>query len=76
MVALVDVTKRITAAKKITCSDTSMQFKIVVSFADGEIVLYDLYLNILFSVQRHTNSEIIKIVQLSPGELLCFYKEG
>lgn len=75
-VALIDVTKRITAAKKITCSDTSMPFKIVVSFADGEVVLYDLDLKLLFSVQRHTLCEIIKIVQLSPGELLCFYKEG
>jgi hypothetical protein len=41
-VTLVDVTKRVTAAKIITCSDTTMPFKIVASFADGEIVLYDL----------------------------------
>lgn len=51
-VALVDVTKRVTAVKLIHCSDAMMPYKIVAAFADGEIVLYDLDLKVLFSVIR------------------------
>lgn len=72
----VDLGKTATAAKLIKCSDTMMPVKIAVAFIDGEVALYDLELNVLFQVARQTNNEIIKLVQLSPVELICFQKEG
>ena len=75
-ICTIDVLKSVTAVKLIKCSDGMMPYKVVVAFADGEIVLYDTDLNVLFSVHRQTNNEIIKIVQLSPNEIICFQKEG
>lgn len=55
--------KSATAAKLIKCNaDTMMPLKIAVAYSDSEVVLYDLDLNVLFSVYRQTQIEVIRMV--------------
>ena len=44
----IELGKTVTAAKLIKCSDTLMPVKIAISYADGEVALYDLELSMLF----------------------------
>lgn len=74
---IIKAKKSASAVKIVTCNaDSGMPVKIAVSFTDSEVVLYDLNLNVLFSVYRQTSIEVIKMVQLSPIELLLFHREG
>lgn len=72
----VDVKSHVTALKLINCSEVEMPHKLIVAFLDGDIVLYDMDLNVLCTTTRTSYNEIIRIVSLSPVEVLCFYREG
>ena len=75
-VCWIEVKSHVTALKLIKTSEDAMPFKLVVAFKDGDIVLYDMDLNILCPTQRQSTNEIIRIIALSAIECLCFYKEG
>ena len=50
--------------------------KLVASFTDGDIVLYDTDLNVLCHTNRSDSEPILKLISLSPTEILCFQKNG
>ena len=46
-VCWIEVKSHVTALKLIKTSEDTMPFKLVIAFKDGDIVLYDMDLNIL-----------------------------
>ena len=72
----IEVQSHINCLKLIKTNDKMTPVKLVASFTDGDIVLYDTDLNVLCHTNRSDSEPILKLISLSPTEILCFQKNG
>ena len=72
----IEVQFHINCLKLLKTNDKSTPVKLVASFSDGDICLYDLDLNVLCHTNRSDAYPILKLISLSSTEILCFQKNG
>ena len=68
----IEVQFHINCLKLLKTNDKSIPVKLVASFSDGDICLYDLDLNVLCHTNRSDAFPMLKLISLSPSEILCF----